>query len=485
MAPQYIFTIEGPPQGHSPGKEILKGIWLSFYPTAKIGVARGTGRARARSSGSWPGWTKDFAGEAFSADGTRIGFLPRSRSSIRRRPSSRSSRRRWAPQRAILQKYEDLSANWSDENADELGRLPGPDRRPEPLGAGPPRRDGHGCAARPSRGCGREHAERRRAPPRRPVPPASPAQRHAPARRADQPPRRGVGGLARAVPEGVQGMRGGRDPRRYFLDNVAGWILELDRGSGIPGGQLLVLAGPEAEPAVPGGEGRVGAAPHPPARAGVGAPVATGPQAKARPGCSTTRSCWAQEQQQEKREGAREITIPPGPRLGDLRHRVQEAAQGLRRQAADGRRELHSCLAADRRRHRAQRCGQDDALPHDRRPGEAGRGRAQGGETVALSYVDQSRDSLKGERTVWEEISGGGKDLVMVGKKEVNSRGVREFVRLPRSGPAERRSRTSREGAQPAAPGHSPQERRQPAPCSTSPPTTSTWTRCARWKRRW
>ena len=85
------------------------------------------------------------------------------------------------------------------------------------------------------------------------------------------------------------------------------------------------------------------------------------------------------------------------------------------------------------------------------------------GETVALSYVDQSRDSLEGERSVWEEISDGGKDLIMVGKREVNSRAYCGGLRLPGAGPAEEGGGPLGRRAQPPAPGQAPEERRQPA----------------------
>src|SRR5258707_14504711 len=76
MAPQYIFTMKDLRKVTPQGKEILKGIWLSFYPTAKIGVLGGNGSGKSTLLRIMAGVDKDFAGEAFAAQCTRCGFLP-------------------------------------------------------------------------------------------------------------------------------------------------------------------------------------------------------------------------------------------------------------------------------------------------------------------------------------------------------------------------------------------------------------------------
>ena len=130
----------------------------------------------------------------------------------------------------------------------------------------------------------------------------------------------------------------------------------------------------------------------------------------------------AEEQAAEKRDDKREIAIPPGPRLGD----VVINAKGLRKGYGDN-------LLMDDVNFMLPRGGIVGVIG----PNGAGKttlfrmilglekpdaGELKVGETVALSYVDQSRDSLIGDRSAWEEISDGGKDLVMVGKREMNSR---------------------------------------------------------------
>jgi ATPase subunit of ABC transporter with duplicated ATPase domains len=130
----------------------------------------------------------------------------------------------------------------------------------------------------------------------------------------------------------------------------------------------------------------------------------------------------AEEQAAEKRDEKREISIPPGPRLGD----VVIEAKGLRKGYGDN-------LLMDRVSFMLPRGGIVGVIG----PNGAGKttlfrmimgqekpdaGELKIGETVRLSYVDQSRDSLVGERSAWEEISDGGRDLVMVGRREMNSR---------------------------------------------------------------
>jgi ATP-binding cassette ChvD family protein len=210
---------------------------------------------------------------------------------------------------------------------------------------------------------------------------------------------------------------------RYFLDNVAGWILELDRGSGIPwqgnysswlDQKQNRLAQEEKEESARRRTLQrelewVRMAPR--AR-----------QAKGKARLSHYEQLLAEEQAAEKRDGPREISVPPGPRLGDL---VIEA-RGLRKGYGDKllMEDVNFMLprggivgvigpnGAGKTTLFRMIVGQDK--PDD--------GELKVGETVVLSYVDQSRESLKGERSVWEEISDGGRDLVMVGKREVNSR---------------------------------------------------------------
>ena len=142
---------------------------------------------------------------------------------------------------ALIDQYNAVMARWSDPDADyeAIGagaeRARGQDQRRRRVEPRAQRRDRDGRPALPAGRRRRRDALRRREAPRGAVPAAPPAPGPAPARRADEPPRRRVGRVAGAVPRRVR--RAPSSPithDRYFLDNVAKWILELDRGRGIP-----------------------------------------------------------------------------------------------------------------------------------------------------------------------------------------------------------------------------------------------------------
>jgi energy-dependent translational throttle protein EttA len=423
MAPQYIFTMKDLRKVTPQGKEILKGIWLSFYPTAKIGVLGGNGAGKSTLLRIMAGVDKDFAGEAFAADGTRIGFLPQEPQLDPKKTVLEIVEEAVAPQRAILQKYEDLSANWSDENADELGRLQDQidaqnlwelDRHVETAMDALRVPPGDADVSTLSGG------ERRRvALCRLLLQPNDMLLLDEPTNHLDA---ESVAWLEQFLKE-FKGCVVAVTHDRYFLDNVAGWILELDRGSGIPWEGNYSSWLDQKQTRLSQEEKEESARRRtlqrelewvrlsPRAR-----------QAKGKARLQHYEELLAQEQSQEKREGAREISIPPGPRLGD----VVIDAKKLRKAYGDK-------LLMDDVNFILPRGGIVGVIG----PNGAGKttlfrmivgqdkpdaGTLKVGETVALSYVDQSRDSLKGDRTVWEEISDGGKDLVMVGKKEVNSR---------------------------------------------------------------
>jgi energy-dependent translational throttle protein EttA len=210
---------------------------------------------------------------------------------------------------------------------------------------------------------------------------------------------------------------------RYFLDNVAGWILELDRGAGIPweGNYSSWLAQKEERLGL---EEKETSARRRTLQRELEwvrmAPRAR--QAKSRARVTQYEQLLAEDQAQEARQGAAQITIPAGPRLGDL---VVEA-RNLRKGYGDR-------LLID---------GLDFTLPRGGivgviGPNGAGKttlfrmimgaeqpdaGTLRIGDTVALAYVDQSREALQGDRTLWQEISDGGHETIIVGKREVNSR---------------------------------------------------------------
>src|SRR5450432_1805176 len=233
MPPQYIFTIENLSKVHGK-KEVLKNIWLSFYPTAKIGVLGGNGAGKSTLLRIMAGVDKDFAGEAFAAQGTRIGFLPQEPQLDESKTVVQIVEEAVAPQRAIVQKYEDLSANWSDENADELGRLQDKidaqnlwelDRHVEVAMDALRLPPGDVSVKTLSGG------ERRRvALCRLLLQPNDMLLLDEPTNHLDAESVAWLEQFLKEFPGTVVAVT----HDRYFLDNVAGWILELDRGAGIP-----------------------------------------------------------------------------------------------------------------------------------------------------------------------------------------------------------------------------------------------------------
>src|SRR3981189_1441596 len=115
MAHQFIFTMKDLRKIVPPKREILKGIWLSFYPGAKIGVLGANGAGKSTLLRIMAGGDKDFAGEAFPAQAARIGFLSQEPQLDPKKNVLQHVEEAVAAQRAIVQRYEELSADWSDE----------------------------------------------------------------------------------------------------------------------------------------------------------------------------------------------------------------------------------------------------------------------------------------------------------------------------------------------------------------------------------
>ena len=209
---------------------------------------------------------------------------------------------------------------------------------------------------------------------------------------------------------------------RYFLDNVAGWILELDRGHGIPwqGNYSSWLEQKEKRLALEEREREAlrktlereleWVRQNPKAR-----------QAKSKARLQRYEELPSKEFQE--RNETNEIYIPPGERLGDLVIEVKNLRKGLRRPAADRQPVVQPAARRHRRHHRPERRRQDHAVPHaHRRRRSPTRARSASARRVKLAYVDQSRHTLDDKKTVWQEISGG-LDMIKVGNYETSSRG--------------------------------------------------------------
>ncbi len=431
MAPQFIFTMKNLRKVTPQGKEILRGIWLSFYPGAKIGVLGANGAGKSTLLRIMAGVDKDFAGEAFPAEGTRVGFLPQEPQLDPSKTVLEQVEEAVAPVRALLTRFEDLSMKLGEDlSADEMDKVLSEQARvQDEIDAAnaweldrtveiamdalrlPP---GDADVTKISGG------ERRRvALCRLLLQPNDMLLLDEPTNHLDA---ESVAWLEQYLKD-FKGTVVAVTHDRYFLDNVAGWILELDRGAGIPweGNYSSWLDQKQNRMALE--EKEASARRRTLARELDWIRMAPrARQAKGKARLAHYEDLLAEEQAAEKREGPAEITIPPGPRLGDV---VIEAKDLLKGYGDNLLMEDVSFLLP--------RGGIVGVIG----PNGAGKttlfrmivgqekpdaGRLKVGETVVLSYVDQSRDTLNGDASVWEEISDGGKDLVLVGKREVNSR---------------------------------------------------------------
>ncbi|MEO7793922.1 MAG: energy-dependent translational throttle protein EttA [Thermoanaerobaculia bacterium] len=421
--PQIIYTMKKMRKTTPQGKEILKGIWLSFYEGAKIGVLGHNGAGKSTLLRIMAGLDKDYDGEAFLSEGFTVGFLQQEPPLDPKKTVLQHVEDAVSGKKAVLARYEELSMNYSDETADEFSRLQDRidhenlwelDRQLEiamdALRLPPPDADVTLLSG----------GERRR------VALCQILLRKPDMLLLDEPTNHldaeSVAWLERHLAE-YKGTVVAVTHDRYFLDNVAGWILELDRGAGIPweGNYSSWLSQKQARLAQEEKESsnRQRTLQHELEWINL-SPRARHAKGKAR--INDYEKLLAEEQAQEARRDPNEIHIPPGPRLGDL---VVEA-KSLSKAYGDN-------VLMDKLSFLLPRGGIVGVIG----PNGAGKttlfrtivgqekpdsGELRIGETVSLAYVDQSRETLAGNNTLWEELSDGGKELILIGKKEVNSR---------------------------------------------------------------
>ena len=431
MSAQYIFVMKDLRKVTPQGKEILHGIWLAFLPGAKIGVLGANGAGKSTLLRIMAGVDKDFGGEAFAADGTSVGFLPQEPVLDPKKNVREHVEDAIVGKRALLTRFEELSMKLGEEMSEaEMDKVLAEQSRVQDqidaAGAWDLDKDielamdalrlppGDADVSTLSGG------EKRR------VALCQILLRKPDLLLLDEPTNHldaeSVAWLERHLQE-YAGTVVAVTHDRYFLDNVAGWILELDRGAGIPwqGNYSSWLDQKrerlEQEEKESSSRARTLARELEWIRM---APRAR--QAKGKARLTEYEKLLAEDQASEKREGPVEIHIPAGQRLGD----VVIEAQALRKGYGDN-------LLMDDVNFILPRGGIVGIIG----PNGAGKttlfrmivgqeqpdsGTLKVGETAVLSYVDQSRETLNGEASVWEELSDGGKDLILVGKKEVNSR---------------------------------------------------------------
>src|SRR6266576_6804659 len=121
--PQFVYVMKGLSKTFPGGRQILKDIWLSFLPGAKIGVIGVNGSGKSTLLRMMAGLDTEFTGEAWAAEGVRVGFLPQEPQLDPDKSVRENVMDGVAPQKAILDRYNELAVNYSDEAADEMTRL--------------------------------------------------------------------------------------------------------------------------------------------------------------------------------------------------------------------------------------------------------------------------------------------------------------------------------------------------------------------------
>src|SRR5690606_7994665 len=401
-------------------KKVLDNIHLSFYPDAKIGILGPNGAGKSTVLRIMAGIDKEFTGEAWLAEGATVGYLPQEPELDPALDVMGNVMEGVAAKKAILDRYNELMMNYSDETAEEGAKLQDEmdsknlwdldsqvEMAMEALRC-PPGDAGVGNLS---------GGEKRR------VALCQLLLRQPDLLLLDEPTNHLDAESTAWLEKHLREYPGAVmiiTHDRYFLDNVTGWILELDRGRGIPyeGNYSAYL---EAKAKRMAQEGREEAARQKALereREWISAsPKARQAKSKARVKAydELVRSAA------DRRPGDAQIIIPAGERLGQNEIDAEGVSKGF------GDR-----LLID---------GLDFRLPPGGIGGVIGpngagkstlfrmitgqdqpdRGEIRIGETVQLGYVDQSRDTLDPSKTVWEEISGGN-DIIRLGKHEMNSR---------------------------------------------------------------
>jgi ATP-binding cassette ChvD family protein len=420
MARQFVYFMQGLTKSY-PTRKVLDNVHLSFYPDAKIGVLGVNGSGKSTLLRIMAGLDKEYNGEAWVAEGARVGYLEQEPHLDPSKTVRENVMLGVAKQKAILDRYNELAMNYSDETADEMTKL-----QDEIEAQGLWDLDSKVDQAMDALRCPPDDSD---------VTKLSGGERRRvalckllldqpelllldePTNHLDAESVSWLEGHLRNYPGAILIVT----HDRYFLDNVTSWILELDRGKGIPyeGNYSAWLVQKQKRLAQ---EGREDVA-HQKTLLREQEWIASSPKARqAKSKARYQRYEDLLKQASDKQTQTAQITIPVAERLGANVVDFEGLSKGF------GDRALIDDLTFK--------------LPPGGIVGVIGpngagkttlfrmitqqetpdKGSITVGETVHLGYVDQSRDDLDGKKNVWEEISGGN-ELILLGKKEVNSRG--------------------------------------------------------------
>ena len=419
-ANQFVYHMQGLTKAYPGGKKVLDNVNLSFYPTAKIGVLGVNGAGKSTLLRIMAGLDKEFTGEGFVAEGARVGYLPQEPKLDPALGVRGNVMLGVAKKQAILDRYNELAMNYSDETADEMTALQDEieaqnlwdldaqvDQAMDALGCPPEDSDVDSLSG----------GERRRvAMCKLLLEKPEMLLLDEPTNHLDAETVSWLEGHLRAYPGAILIVT----HDRYFLDNVTGWILELDRGRGIPyeGNYSTWLKQKQKRLLQEGREDEARQR----ALEQESEWIASSP--KARQTKSKARIQRYEDllaKSEERVPSITQIVIPVAERLGRNVIDVENLKKGY------GDRLLIDDLSFKLPPGGIvgiigpNGAGKTTLFKMITGQVEPDSGAIQHGDSVDIGYVDQSRDALDPKKNVWEEISDG-QEVIYLGKKEINSR---------------------------------------------------------------
>lgn len=419
MARQFIYHMAGLNKAYG-AKKVLENIHLSFYPDAKIGILGPNGAGKSTVLRIMAGLDHEYTGEAWVADGATVGYLPQEPQLDPSKSVLDNVMEGVAAKKAIIDRYNELMMNYSDETADEGAKLQDIidsqnlwdlDSQVEMA------MDALRCPPGDADVANLSGGEKRRvALCKLLLSQPDLLLLDEPTNHLDAETIAWLEKHLREYPGAVLMIT----HDRYFLDNVTGWILELDRGRGIPyeGNYSAYLQAKAKRMAQEGRE----EATRQKAISREQEWISSSP--KARQAKSKARIRAYDELVKaaaDRRPGDAQIIIPVGERLGQVVIEADNISKGYDDQLLIEGLSFKLPPGGIVGVIGPNGAGKSTLFRMITGQEEPNEGSFRIGDSVQLGYVDQSRDSLDGNKTVWEEISGGN-DIIKLGKHEVNSR---------------------------------------------------------------